>query len=85
MSVLEDYKDKISNQWLGLTSNLRKKILGSNNENIDLLVDSFYKLEAPQRNAAMVGGFRRLKPQFLEAWQQSARGHISKKSLMNMG
>ena len=60
MSVLEDYKDKISNQWLGLTSNLRKKILGSNNENIDLLVDSFYKLEAPQRNAAMVGGIATL-------------------------
>jgi type II secretory pathway component PulM len=35
---------------------LRKKVFGANNENIDLLVDTFYKLEPPQRNAVIGGG-----------------------------
>ena len=56
MSAFDDYKDQILNQWGLLTSSVRKKVFGANNENIDLLVDSFYKLEPPQRNAAIVGG-----------------------------
>lgn len=56
MSAIDDFKDGCLNQWEALTSNVRKKIFGANNENIDLLVDSFYKLEPPQRNAAIAGG-----------------------------
>jgi hypothetical protein len=56
MSLIDDFKDRFLNQWGALTSIVRKKIFGANNENVDLLVDSFYKLEPPQRNAAIAGG-----------------------------
>ena len=56
MSALEDIKDKLSNQWSAVSLEIRKRILGANNEHLDLMVDSFYKLEPPQRNAVIVGG-----------------------------
>jgi len=56
MSALEDIQEKIRNQWATLSADIRKKLLGANNENLDLLVDSFYKLEPPQRNAVIAGG-----------------------------
>jgi hypothetical protein len=56
MSALEDFQEKLKNQWNSLTGEVRKRFLGANNENLDLLVDSFYKLEPPQRNAVIVGG-----------------------------
>jgi hypothetical protein len=56
MSALEDIQEKIKNQWTSITSEVRKRIFGANNENLDLLVDSFYKLEPPQRNAVIAGG-----------------------------
>lgn len=60
MSALEDIQDKLKNQWSVFTGEIRKRILGSNNENIDLIVDSFYKLEPPQRNAVIAGGIASL-------------------------
>ena len=39
-----------------LINRAREKIFGSHNENIDLLVDSFYKLTPPQRNGVLGGG-----------------------------
>jgi type II secretory pathway component PulM len=56
MSAFEDIQDKIKSGWANVTSELRKKVFGANNENIDLLVDTFYKLEPPQRNAVIGGG-----------------------------
>ncbi len=56
MSALEDFQEKVRNQWSSFTNELRKRIFGANNENLDLLVDSFYKLEPPQRNAVLAGG-----------------------------
>jgi hypothetical protein len=56
MSALEDFQERLKNQWNSLTGEVRKRFLGANNENLDLLVDSFYKLEPPQRNAVIVGG-----------------------------
>ncbi len=56
MSAFEDIQEKIKSGWANITAELRKKIFGANNENIDLLVDTFYKLEPPQRNAVIGGG-----------------------------
>jgi hypothetical protein len=56
MSALEEFQEKIKNQWNTLTTELRKRVFGANNENLDLLVDSFYKLEPQQRNGVIVGG-----------------------------
>lgn len=56
MSAFDDIQEKFRNQWANLVADLRKRIFGANNENIDLLVDTFYKLEPPQRNAVIAGG-----------------------------
>jgi hypothetical protein len=56
MSAMEDFQEKIKNQWALLTAELRKRLFGANNENLDLLVDSFYKLEPQQRNGVIIGG-----------------------------
>ncbi len=56
MSALEDFQEKIRNQWSALSAEVRKRLFGANNENLDLLVDSFYKLEPQQRNAVLAGG-----------------------------
>lgn len=56
MSALEDFQEKIRNQVATASAEIRKRIFGANNENLDLLVDSFYKLEPPQRNAVIAGG-----------------------------
>lgn len=56
MSALEDFQEKIRSSWSNFTADLRKRVLGANNENIDFLVDTFYKLEPSQRNAVIAGG-----------------------------
>ena len=56
MSGIDDLLEKAKGQWALVSGTVRKKIFGANNENIDILVDSFYKLEPPQRNAAIAGG-----------------------------
>lgn len=55
MSAFEDFQEKIRNQVAVVTTEIRKRIFGANNENLDLLVDSFYKLEPQQRNAVIAG------------------------------
>lgn len=45
MSAFEDLQEKARNYWMNLTAEIRKRVLGANNENIDFLVDTFYKLE----------------------------------------
>lgn len=56
MSALEDIKEKINSKISEVSAELRKRVFGANNENLDLLVDSFYKLEPQQRNAVIAGG-----------------------------
>lgn len=51
-SILAMIREKLS----PLINRVREKIFGSHNENLDLLVDSFYKLTPPQRSAALAGG-----------------------------
>jgi hypothetical protein len=56
MSAVDDIRDKVINQWSSFTLEIRKRVLGANNEHLDLMVDTFYKLEPPQRNAVIAGG-----------------------------
>ena len=56
MSALVDVQENIRRELQQLSSQLRKRIFGANNERLDLVVDSFYKLEPPQRNAVIAGG-----------------------------
>ena len=56
MSALTTMQDNVRTQVQQLNKEIRRRVLGANNERLDLLVDSFYKLEPPQRNAVIVGG-----------------------------
>lgn len=56
MSALEDFQEKVRISWANFTAEIRKRVLGANNENIDFLVDTFYKLEPGQRNGVIAGG-----------------------------
>ncbi len=56
MNALSTMQDNLRTQVQQLTKDLRRRLFGVNNERLDLLVDSFYKLEPPQRNAVIAGG-----------------------------
>lgn len=60
MSALTTMQDNMRTQVQQLNKEIRRRVLGANNERLDLLVDSFYKLEPPQRNAVIVGGIASL-------------------------
>ncbi len=55
MSVLEAFGERFRVQIKGPIRELRSRIFGVNNEKIDFLMDSFYKLNPSQRMSA-VGG-----------------------------
>ncbi|MCX6123489.1 MAG: hypothetical protein NTV34_01870 [Proteobacteria bacterium] len=56
MSALAVLQDNIKERWDSLAKEISKRTLGANNERLDLVVDSFYKLEPSQRNAVIAGG-----------------------------
>lgn len=56
MSGLVAFQESVRSQFDIFVKELKKRTLGANNERLDLLVDSFYKLEPPQRNAVIAGG-----------------------------
>lgn len=56
MNGLTTIQDNLRTQVQRLTQDVRRRVLGVNNERLDLMVDSFYKLEPPQRNAVIAGG-----------------------------
>lgn len=45
--------DQLRGQIQSIANILRARLLGANNERLDFLMDSFYKLSPPQRSAAM--------------------------------
>jgi hypothetical protein len=48
-----DIKEKLGSLLNDGTRSLRQKIFGANNEHVDFVMDSFYKLDPPQRNAVV--------------------------------
>ncbi|MEZ4741107.1 MAG: hypothetical protein R3B45_01435 [Bdellovibrionota bacterium] len=55
MSAATEVVDKVKGKFFDLTEGVKQKIFGTNNENIDFVMDSFYKLEPSQRNAVLLG------------------------------
>ncbi|MBC61357.1 MAG: hypothetical protein CMP11_02790 [Zetaproteobacteria bacterium] len=48
-------KDKINELFSQPIVQLKEKVFGRNNENIDFIIDSFYKLQPEQRTGALFG------------------------------
>ena len=48
-------KEKISTQISELVNKVRIKVLGKNNEHLDFVVDSFYKLSPRDRTLTLSG------------------------------
>lgn len=49
--AIEQFREKIQDA----VDQIRKRIFGANNEHLDFVMDSFYKLAPPQRNAVLAG------------------------------
>ena len=55
MSILGDSIGKIVEPFSPLFEGIKRRILGANNERIDFLMDSFYKLSPSNQTAALIG------------------------------
>ena len=55
MSSFTSYVDQVRGQVQTALNLVRARVLGANNERLDFLMDSFYKLSPPQRTAAFSG------------------------------
>jgi hypothetical protein len=55
MSSVNDAVEKVRERIQDGIDSLRKKVFGANNEHLDFVMDSFYKLAPPQRNAVLAG------------------------------
>jgi hypothetical protein len=56
MSVAATFSDKIRGELQGSLRLLRRRLFGANNEKLDFLMDSFYKLSPNQRTGVLAGG-----------------------------
>ena len=57
MSALQSIQDQISSIFNRSVDEIKKRILGENNENIEFIMDSFYKLSPSQQSGALLGVF----------------------------
>lgn len=55
MSALTGFVDQLRGQFQSGANVVRSRIFGINNERLDFLMDSFYKLEPPQRTLVFSG------------------------------
>lgn len=55
MSALQNIRDQIQSSIARVVEQVRRSIFGVNNERIDFLMDSFYKLTPQHQTAAMAG------------------------------
>jgi len=56
MSVGDQILSGFSAQINRMFSPLKRRLFGANNETLDFIMDSFYKLSAEQRLGAIIGG-----------------------------
>jgi hypothetical protein len=61
-------KDQISQNLNKYIRPIKVRLLGANNERLDFLMDSFYKLSPPQRNGVFAGGIALLALLILAAF-----------------
>jgi hypothetical protein len=55
MNVLTGFFDKIGGRLQGTVNVFRRRLFGANNEKLDFLMDSFYKLNPNQRTGVLAG------------------------------
>lgn len=55
MSALQNIRDQVQSNISRVVEQVRRSIFGVNNERIDFLMDSFYKLSPQHQTAAMAG------------------------------
>ncbi|MBC7660658.1 MAG: hypothetical protein H7249_13265 [Chitinophagaceae bacterium] len=55
MSALTDVRDQIQSLWSRVVIQIRRTLFGMNNERIDFMMDSFYKL-SPQHQTGLLAG-----------------------------
>ena len=51
--MFESIKDKLRSETSSVINRIRIKVLGKNNEHLDFVIDSFYKLPPNQRTVAL--------------------------------
>ena len=56
MITLQGLTEQIKGYSDQIVSTTRRRVLGANNERLDLLVDTFFKLAPQQRNLVLAGG-----------------------------
>lgn len=57
MSALQSIQDQISSIFNRSIDEIKKRVLGENNENIEFIMDSFYKLSPSQQSGALFAVF----------------------------
>lgn len=55
MSVVTTFTDQFKGQVFASLNSLRRRLLGANNEKLDFVMDSFYKLSPNQRTGVLAG------------------------------
>lgn len=55
MSIVAAFSDKVRGRMQGVLSVTRRRLFGANNEKLDFLMDSFYKLNPNQRTGVLAG------------------------------
>jgi hypothetical protein len=55
MSIVAVFSDKIRGRTQGTINIIRRRLFGANNEKLDFLMDSFYKLNANQQTGVLAG------------------------------
>ncbi len=56
MTTLQNISEQVKSYGNQAIGSVRRRILGANNERLDLLVDTFFKLAPQQRNLTLAGG-----------------------------
>ena len=57
MSALQTIQDQVSSIFNRSVDEIKKRVLGENNENIEFIMDSFYKLSPSQQSGALLSVF----------------------------
>ena len=55
MELSKKFQDLFGGRFSGITKDLSRKVFGANNETLDFLMDSFYKLSPEHRAASIIG------------------------------
>lgn len=56
MSTLNNFQDQILSNVIRVSDLVKRRVLGANNERLDFIMDSFYKLSPSQQTSVLGGG-----------------------------